>query len=128
MLLPQDADVQRLVGEAGFQAWLRGQFADNVPYDMLIAEPGHGPGPGQPGRARRCSIPSLQLKPEELAASTSRVFLGTQIQCAQCHDHPFDHWKKADFWGYAAFFARLQRPAQGRSKSRCRSATPTAAK
>jgi hypothetical protein len=30
----------------------------------------------------------------------------------QCHDHPFDHWKREDFWGYAAFFARLQRPAQ----------------
>jgi hypothetical protein len=56
---------------------------------------------------------SLQLKPEELAASTSRVFLGTQIQCAQCHDHPFDHWKQRDFWAYAAFFSRLS-PLQSR--------------
>ncbi|MDA1018478.1 MAG: DUF1553 domain-containing protein, partial [Planctomycetota bacterium] len=53
---------------------------------------------------------ALQLKPEELAASTSKIFLGTQIQCAQCHDHPFDHWTRNDFWGYAAFFARLVRP------------------
>ena len=111
VLLPQDAEVQRLGGEAGFQSWLRGQFADNVPYDMLIASLVLAQGQAnQAGPA--LFFTSLQLKPEELAASTSRVFLGTQIQCAQCHDHPFDHWKKADFWGYAAFFAQLQRPQQ----------------
>ncbi len=53
---------------------------------------------------------ALELRPEQFAASTSRIFLGVQIQCAQCHDHPFDHWKQEDFWNYAAFFARLQRP------------------
>jgi hypothetical protein len=107
VLLPQDSDVQRLGGEAGFQAWLRGQFADNVSYDMLIANLVLAKGQAtQAGPA--LFYTSLQLKPEELAASTSRAFLGTQIQCAQCHDHPFDHWKKADFWGYAAFFAKLQ--------------------
>ncbi|MCH7991653.1 MAG: DUF1549 domain-containing protein, partial [Gemmatimonadetes bacterium] len=53
---------------------------------------------------------TLELKPEKLASSTSEIFLGIQIQCAQCHDHPFDKWKQKDFWGYAAFFARLQRP------------------
>jgi len=108
VLLPQDVDVQRLLGEAGFQTWLRGQFADNVPYDTLIANLVLAKGQAnQAGPA--LFYTSLQLKPEELAASTSRVFLGTQIQCAQCHDHPFDHWKKADFWGYAAFFAQLER-------------------
>lgn len=107
VLLPQDADSQRLLSEAGFQSWLRGQFADNVPYDVLIANLVLAKGLGnQPGPA--LFYTSLQLKPEELAASSSRAFLGTQIQCAQCHDHPFDHWKKADFWGYAAFFAQLQ--------------------
>ena len=113
MLLPQDTDVQRLGGEAGFQAWLRGQFADNVSYDMLIANLVLAKGQAnQAGPA--LFYTSLQLKPEELAASTSRAFLGTQIQCAQCHDHPFDHWKKADFWGYAAFFAQLAAAERGR--------------
>jgi Protein of unknown function (DUF1549)/Protein of unknown function (DUF1553) len=107
VLLPQDTDVQRLGGEAGFQAWLRGQFADNVSYDMLVANLVLAKGQAtEAGPA--LFYTSLQLKPEELAASTSRAFLGTQIQCAQCHDHPFDHWRKADFWGYAAFFAQLQ--------------------
>jgi hypothetical protein len=52
----------------------------------------------------------LQFKPEELAANTSRIFLGVQIQCAQCHDHPMNNWKQKDFWGYAAFFARVRQP------------------
>ena len=53
---------------------------------------------------------ALELQSEQLAASTSRIFFGVQIQYAQCHDHPFDHWKQEDFWKYAAFFAGLQRP------------------
>ncbi len=53
---------------------------------------------------------SLELAPEKLAGSTARIFLGLQIECAQCHDHPFDQWKQKDFWGYAAFFARLRQP------------------
>jgi hypothetical protein len=41
-----------------------------------------------------------------LAAETSRIFLGQQIGCAQCHDHPFDRWQRAQFHELAAFFAR----------------------
>ncbi len=44
---------------------------------------------------------------EETAVAVSRIFLGTQIQCAQCHDHPLDKWSQLDFYGLAGFFARL---------------------
>jgi hypothetical protein len=44
----------------------------------------------------------------ERAAETSRVFLGIQIQCAQCHDHPSDVWKRQQFHELAAYFARMQ--------------------
>ena len=110
VMLPEDGNVQRLGGDAGFRNWLYGKFQDNVPYDEMVRELLLAAGQStQTGPA--LFYTSLQLKPEELAASTSRIFLGTQIQCAQCHDHPFDHWTRKDFWGYAAFFARLQRPA-----------------
>lgn len=112
VLLPTDANVQQLGGDALFQSWLRGQFADNVPYDRLASDLLLAKGPANQSGPALFYL-ALQLKPEELAANTSRVFLGTQIQCAQCHDHPFDHWKKKDFWGYAAFFARLLRPGEG---------------
>lgn len=44
---------------------------------------------------------------EEIAAEMSRVFLGVQIQCAQCHDHPWDDWKREQFHELAAFFPRV---------------------
>ncbi len=44
----------------------------------------------------------------ERAAQVSRVFLGIQIQCAQCHDHPFDQWKRVQFHELAAYFARVR--------------------
>jgi len=45
--------------------------------------------------------------PQALAGKFSRVFMGTQIQCAQCHDHPFDKWTQEDFYGMAAFFTQV---------------------
>ena len=112
VMIPPDVNVQRLGGDTAFQTWLRGQFADAVPYDQMVNDLLLATGAAnQTGPA--LFYTSLQLQPEELAASSSRIFLGTQIQCAQCHDHPFDHWKRQDFWGYAAFFARLSRPPNG---------------
>src|SRR5262249_27091462 len=43
-----------------------------------------------------------------LAGSAARLFLGVQLRCAECHNHPFAPWKQADFWGTAAFFSRLR--------------------
>ena len=43
-----------------------------------------------------------------LTSITTRVFLGQQIQCTQCHDHPSNDWKQADFWGINAFFKGLK--------------------
>ena len=106
VLLRPQAGVQQAAGVAAFQTWLRGQLADNVPYDKLIEDLILTRGTSGPGPA--LFFTSLAIKPDELAASTSRAFLGVQIECAQCHDHPFDKWKQRDFWGLAAFFGRLQ--------------------
>lgn len=108
-LLP-DGNQQVQFGGAGpFEGWLRGKFADNERYDKVVSELVLAQGQYTTS-GPVIYYTALELKPEELAASTSRAFLGVQIQCAQCHDHPFDHWKQQDFWGYAAFFARLTRP------------------
>lgn len=47
-------------------------------------------------------------KAEEVTGSAMRVFQGLQIQCAQCHDHPYEAWSQRDFYGVAAFFARTR--------------------
>ena len=106
MMLPADFDASQLDQAAGLQSWLRQQFVRNLRYDRLVAEFLSSTGDQQTGPA--LFYRSLNAKPEKLAAATSRIFLGLQIQCAECHDHPFDHWKQRDFWGYAAFFAQLQ--------------------
>ena len=47
------------------------------------------------------------LDHEELTGKTVRAFLGQRIDCAQCHDHPFDDWKQSDFEGLAAFYGQV---------------------
>lgn len=113
-----DADAQVRFLLPGFEAWLRKKLADNAPYDALVREivttPLSGNARANPYQAQGEPAPyafyqAKQLKPENLAAATARIFLGVRIECAQCHNHPFDSWKREQFWEYAAFFAGLQR-------------------
>lgn len=46
-------------------------------------------------------------EPENYATNISQLFLGVRLQCAQCHNHPWEKWTQDDFWGFAAFFARM---------------------
>ena len=108
IMLPGGINIEQINNVVGVQNWLRARFVDNLRYDnmvseLLVATDGDDVGPA-------LYYTSLELAPEKLAGSTARIFLGLQIECAQCHDHPFDKWKQTDFWGYAAFFAQLQRP------------------
>ncbi|MGH7224961.1 MAG: DUF1549 and DUF1553 domain-containing protein, partial [Gemmataceae bacterium] len=87
---------------AGFAKWLAGKFARNEPYDrwvrdLLLAE--------QEG-TELFYVP-YRNQPEDAAVAVSRIFLGTQLQCARCHDHPFESWTQRDFYGVAGFFVRL---------------------
>jgi hypothetical protein len=100
--------VERADQAISVQNWLRTQISDNLRYDRLVSEflvarEGSETGPA-------LFYTAQELKPEKLAAATARIFLGLQIECAQCHHHPFDHWKQEQFWGYAAFFAQLRQP------------------
>jgi hypothetical protein len=102
----------------GFEAWLWQQMYDNRPYDAFAAEilttPVTGVLSRAPGQNTKPTpfafYQAKQLKPENMAAATSRIFLGVRLECAQCHDHPFDKWKQEQFWNYAAFFAGVQSP------------------
>ncbi len=108
VLLPPDAQLQFQQQEnvAALHGWLRAQFRDNIPYDYFVGEFLTAGGAGDAGPA--IFYTSYSLEPAKLAAATSRIFLGIQLQCAQCHDHPFDRWKQEDFWHYAAFFSQLE--------------------
>jgi len=103
---PPNPDATR--NRAPFQQWLTEKFARNEPYDgwvrdLLLAE--------QDGS--ECFYVQFNNKPEELAEAFSKIFLGTQIQCARCHDHPFANLLQKDFYGMAGFFVRLVALDQG---------------
>ncbi|PHQ37040.1 DUF1549 and DUF1553 domain-containing protein [Rhodopirellula bahusiensis] len=108
-LIPEGVDLDAFGGREAFEKWLAEQFADDEPYDkivrrLLLAE----------GRLAQSGpllfYSALKLDADQLAARTSRVFLGMRLECAQCHDHPFEPWSQEDFWSYAAFFAQISRP------------------
>ncbi len=91
----------------GFQKWLRDQIAANTPYNewvraMLRAE-GNSVDDGPP-----MYLVQYRNAPEDAAVAVTQRFLGIQLQCARCHDHPFESWTQLDFYGMAAFFARLE--------------------
>ncbi len=120
-LLPEaDADQQIRFFLPGFEAWLRSRLAENRNFAEIADEiltqsvgqqdvqgfnQGNTPTPIAFYRAK-------EGKPENLAGATARIFMGVRIECAQCHDHPFDDWKRAEFWQYAAFFAEVQPPSE----------------
>ena len=52
---------------------------------------------------------SREITPEESGTNVSQLLLGIQIECARCHNHPFEKWSQNDFYGFAAFFARVSR-------------------
>ena len=104
-LLPEMQEIGPFQGRNGLHTWLRNRFADNLRYDRLVADLLVASGSARTGAGS--FFISLEGKPEKIAAKTARVFLGVQLDCAECHDHPFDHWKQRDFWGFAAYFAQL---------------------
>lgn len=91
--------------------WLTARLKESMPYDRLARElltAGQG---RQSPPVRGRDVPTTFLtaseyKPENLAANTARAFLGVNLDCAQCHDHPFARWTRDQFWQTAAFFTR----------------------
>jgi hypothetical protein len=123
LLVPQTNNQQVQVLLPGFESWLRQRIRANTPYDVLIRELLTAPvsftarNPGQ-FLSRREPSPlafyqANDLKPENLAASTTRILLGVKLECAQCHDHPHDRWTRKQFWEYAAFFSGLRADTMG---------------
>ena len=107
------------------QSWLWDQFYSNVPYDKMVRELITASGVSNRNGAVNFTIAHLGEKvPAEkrtelgyfdaipLTSRVTRVFLGLQTQCTQCHDHPFNkEWIQTDFWGVNAFFRQVRRSA-----------------
>jgi Protein of unknown function (DUF1553)/Protein of unknown function (DUF1549)/Bacterial Ig-like domain (group 2) len=99
-----------------FQQWLREAMAQNLPYDQFARELVTATG-GLYEVAPTSYYP-LMKKAEDMATTTSQVFLGVGLECARCHDHPFEKWKQNDFLGLAAFFAQVRHKNRIRQNER----------
>src|SRR5437773_5292692 len=87
--------------------WLYTVFRKNMAYDQfvrrLLTDSGN-----MYDFTRGTSYYPLIKKPEDMAAVTSQLFLGVKIECARCHNHPFERWTRSDFRGMAAFFSQIR--------------------
>ena len=107
VILSRATETRARFAQVSFESWLTEQFRQNRPWDAIVTDILTAPGDGQ-GEGASTMIFAHTGQPDEIAGEVSRVFLGIQIQCANCHDHPSDTWKRNDFHELAAFFPRIQ--------------------
>jgi Protein of unknown function (DUF1553)/Protein of unknown function (DUF1549) len=105
-LLRSEEKVLDRKGVTVFHEWIRQAIEEGKPLNEfardLIASRGstYGDAPANFYRALR--------DPQARAEAVAQVFLGVRLQCARCHNHPFDRWTQDDYYGLAAFFPRVQ--------------------
>lgn len=87
--------------------WIRDQIEKNVPVNEMARQliAASGSNFDHPS----ANYYQLETDPLKLAEDTAQAFFGTRIQCAQCHNHPFDRWNMADYRGFVAFFTQIGR-------------------
>jgi hypothetical protein len=93
--------------------WIRDSFRANKPYDqfareLITAE-------GSTWKNGAAVIFRDRREPAELTTMISQLFLGTRLDCAKCHHHPFEKWSQDDFYSFAAYFSRVGRKGTGLS-------------
>ena len=100
-----DRDQQR--GTFAFHAWIRNAFATNMPYDKFVRNivAAQGTVDQHPPVIWYRTVRNLTHQTND----TAQLFLGTRINCAQCHHHPYEKWSQDDYYQLQAFFARMGR-------------------
>ena len=112
-----------LVNREGLQQSLRRAFQRNMPYDKLVFELISATGVSKPGEEGfngfvNFLAGNLEENGVQATAKTSQIFLGLQVQCTQCHNHPFNDWKQNQFWEMNAFFRQTRAAAAVRKGPR----------
>jgi hypothetical protein len=96
-------------GNYAFFDWIRDSMAQNKPYDQFVREVVAAAGDTADNPPvtwyRQVTTPTMQLE------DTAQLFLGTRLQCAQCHHHPYEKWSQQDYYSFSAFFSTVTRKA-----------------
>jgi hypothetical protein len=87
--------------------WLQERISKNVPMNQVVKEllSASGGTFSNPGT----NFYEMEQDKLKLTENVAQVFMGMRIQCAQCHNHPFDRWTMDDYYGFAAFFSQVGR-------------------
>jgi hypothetical protein len=93
-------------GMLAFNLWLRDSFRSNKPVNQMVEQLVTAQGSiFSNGPANFFRVAGT---PEDLAETTAQVFMGVRLQCARCHHHPFEAYGQDDYYGLAAYFARIR--------------------
>lgn len=87
--------------------WLSEQLEHNVPMNQIVQQLLSASGSTFSNPAT--NFYQVETDKLKLAENVAQVFMGMRIQCAQCHNHPFDRWTQSDYYSFAAFFAQVGR-------------------
>lgn len=99
---------QNLSGEP-FAHFIRLSIQQDKPFDQFVQDmlTAHGPANQKDNGATGMLLRDTNM-PHDAMANALRLFLGTRMECAQCHNHPFDHWTQKEFFEMAAFFGGIR--------------------
>jgi hypothetical protein len=107
------SDDRALLASASCEEFLSSEFNKGTPWDQVARSFITATGDIRENGATAIFLAQMG-ETAETTAEMARIFLGIQIQCAQCHDHPTDRWKRQQFHELAAFFPRIEiRPSNG---------------
>jgi hypothetical protein len=89
-----------------FQRWIHDSLVADKPFDefvreLIVAE-------GNSYKNPAVNYYRVSRDPQNSVETTAQLFMGVRIQCAKCHNHPFEKWTQNDYYGLAAFFARIK--------------------
>ncbi|MEQ8788503.1 MAG: DUF1549 and DUF1553 domain-containing protein [Pirellulaceae bacterium] len=104
------------VGDEGvykYHRWVQRAFAENMPYDQFAAELLSASGSTLANPPANFYRTSTDVN--DCVETVSQIFLGARLQCAKCHNHPFERWTQDNYYGLAAFFNRVQRSKSQRT-------------
>ncbi len=94
-------------GTHAYNRWIKARIEQNTPLDRFVVE--LLTASGSTLRNPPASYYRISRDPENSVETTAQLFLGVRIQCAKCHNHPFERWTQDDYYGFAAFFSRVKR-------------------
>jgi len=101
----------RRVSRSGMQQFLREVFAKNRPWNEVVQDIVSAEGHFEENGAVNYMLAQMTMRDEgvQATAKTTRLFMGMQVQCTQCHDHPFNNWKQSQFWQFNSFFRQARK-------------------